>query len=83
MSESLTQVGHSLDSLLDRLGVPGVHGFEAALYIFSAFILLWVCYAIPAAIRTAQLAGTPRKQRRHSMTTAAVAHEWGTYEDRL
>jgi hypothetical protein len=75
MSDCLANLGHSLDTLLGRLGVPGVHGFEAALCIFGAFILLWVCYAVPAAIRTVQLGGTPRKQRRHPMTTAAVAHE--------
>jgi hypothetical protein len=75
MADWLAQLGHSLDILLGYLGITRVHRFEAALCIFGGSIFLWICFAVPAVIRMAQLGGTPRKQRRHSMTTAGIARE--------
>jgi len=75
MADCLANLGHSLETLLGYVGVSGAHRFEAALYIFGGTVFLWVCFAVPAAIRTAQQCGSPRKQRRHSTTAAAVAHE--------
>lgn len=83
MAECFARMGHSLDTLLGYLGVTGVHRLDAALWIFGASILLWVCFAIPAVLRTAQLGGAPRRQRRHSMTAVETGYERGIYDDRV
>jgi hypothetical protein len=74
MADCLANLGHSLETFLGHLGVPGVHGFDAALYVFGGALLLWVCFAVSAVIRTAQRRDSLRNQRRHSVTTAELAH---------
>ena len=75
MADWLTNLGRGIDTLSGYLGITGAHRFDAALCIFGGAILIWVGVAVPKAIRIALLGGMPRKQRRHSMTTAQLSQE--------
>jgi hypothetical protein len=45
-------VGHSVDSLLSRLGVARL---DAAIYVGGAAVLLGFCAAVPSAVRVTLL----------------------------
>jgi hypothetical protein len=75
MDDVFARLGHSLDTLLGHLGGPGFRGFDAALYIFAASILLWLGLAVPSAIRTAQPGGSPRRRRRCAMAPLETADD--------
>jgi len=55
MADWLDGLGQSLKILLGYLGVRGVSGLEAALYILGATISLGFCAAVRSAIRIAFL----------------------------
>jgi len=51
MADLYTSLGHSVDSLLVRLGVHGVNGLDAVTYTLGAAIFLGFLAAVPSAVR--------------------------------
>ncbi|MGO9009962.1 MAG: hypothetical protein ACLQPN_07655 [Bryobacteraceae bacterium] len=61
MAEYVAVANHALDILLGHLGIHGVHGLEAGLYIVGATISIGFCAAVPSAFRIAFLRCSARK----------------------
>lgn len=61
MADFLTGLGHELDILLDHLGIRGVSGLEAGLYVLGATVVFVLCAAVHSAVRMAFLRCSVRK----------------------
>ncbi len=61
MADYVAGLGHSLGAFLDHLGIHGVNGLEAGLYIFGATFVLVLCLAVHSAVRMAFLRCSVRK----------------------
>ncbi|HEY9142103.1 MAG TPA: hypothetical protein VIN93_14495 [Bryobacteraceae bacterium] len=61
MADYVAVANHVVDILLGYLGIHGVHGLEAGLYIVGATVSVGFCAAVPSAFRIAFLRCSARK----------------------
>ena len=63
MADCFGALSHSFDILLEHLRIHGVHGLDAGLYILLGTIFLWLCAAVPTAIRAAFFRDSPKNRQ--------------------
>jgi hypothetical protein len=61
MADFFAGLGHSLGVFLGYLGIHGVNGLEAGLYVLGVTVFLVLCAAIHSALRMAFLRCSARK----------------------
>jgi hypothetical protein len=61
MADFFAGLGHWLGILLGYLGIHGVNGLEAGLYILGVTVVLVLCAAVNSAVRMAFLRCSVRK----------------------
>ena len=61
MADYVAVANHVVDILLGYLGIHGVNGLEAGLYILGVTVVLVLCAAVNSAVRMAFLRCSVRK----------------------
>ncbi len=61
MADLFASLGGAVDGLLVRLGVHGVTGLDAGLYVLGAAIFLGFLATVPSAVRLTLLRRSPGK----------------------